>query len=161
MRMPFDPEWDAKFKGFLKKAGDDFKKAALDVKTEAERLMKEAQDPKRQEKMREGLSEASVWAKKTADQLATLVDTGVKQAEGALNEVVKQFKTSAAATAADPTPPSAPPKMDAAPAPEPKPDATPAKKTIGKSPKPKAKKPKAAAEKPVKKTIGKKKKADE
>ncbi len=30
-------QWDAKFKGFLKKAGEDFKRTAGDVKKEAER----------------------------------------------------------------------------------------------------------------------------
>jgi hypothetical protein len=122
--MPTDAEWDNKLKTFLKRTGDDFKRAATDVKKEAERLMKEVQDPERQAKVREGVQEASVWARKTAQELASLVEVGVKQAEGALTEVE--------------TPP---------PAPAPK---KPAKKTVGRgakkpsgSPKPgpKAKKP--------------------
>ena len=106
-------DWDSKFKGFLKKAGDDFKRAATDVKKEAERLMKEVKDPERQAKVREGVQEASVWAKKTAEQLASLVEVGVKQAEGALSEVSKQFKTAPAEPSSAPAP--APTPKNAAP----------------------------------------------
>lgn len=152
--MPTDAEWDLKLKTFLKRTGDDFKRAATDVKKEAERLMKEVQDPERQAKVREGVQEASVWARKTAQELASLVEVGVKQAEGALTEVAKQFKQTATrpideAPGPNPTPVNAaPPTMEPPPpAPAPK---KPAKKTVGRGakktsaapkPGPKAKKP--------------------
>ncbi|MER2565305.1 MAG: hypothetical protein ABTQ32_31560 [Myxococcaceae bacterium] len=155
-------QWDAKFKGFLKKAGEDFKRTAGDVKKEAERLMKEAQDPERQAKVREGVQEASVWARKTAEQLASLVEVGVKQAEGALSEVARQLKTTATKPVDDATPPpaptprnAAPPEMEPTPAPAPKPSAPP-KKTVGRgSGTKKASAAKAGATK--KKSLGKKK----
>lgn len=157
-------QWDAKFKGFLKKAGEDFKRTAGDVKKEAERLMKEAQDPERQAKVREGVQEASVWARKTAEQLASLVEVGVKQAEGALSEVARQLKTTATKPVDDaettpapaPTPRNAaPPEMETTPTPAPKPSA-PSKKTVGRgSGTKKATTAKAGATK--KKSLGKKK----
>ncbi len=159
------PEWDTKFRSFLKKAQDDFKRAATDVKKEAERLMKEVQDPKNQAKMKHGVQEASVWAKKTAEQLASLVEVGVKQAEGTLNEVKKQFTKpiddAPSAPPSDAVPPPAPTPKNAAPpemdeqeeaAPEP---AKSPKKTMGRGTSPKKSAP---ASKPAKKSIGKKKK---
>lgn len=152
-------EWDAKFRGFLKKAGEDFKRAAGDVKKEAEKLMKEVQDPERQAKVRAGVQEASVWARKTAEQLATLMEDGVKQAEGALAQVASKIKTTAEkpvddAPAPAPTPVNAaPPSMDEAPPPAPAPK-KPAKKTVGRgAAKKKAAGAKAAAKK---KSIGRK-----
>lgn len=156
-------DWDAKFKGFLQKAGDDFKRAAVDVKNEAERLMKEAQDPARQARVRSGVKEASLWAKKTAEQLATLVEEGVKQAEVALTDVAKQFNqpgagaaphSGATATPA-PTPKNAaPPEMAPAPPPAPK---KPARKTVGRGAAKKSSAPTRAPSK--KKALGKKKAA--
>lgn len=156
------PEWDSKFKGFLKKAQDDFKRVAVDVKSEAERLMKEVQDPKNQAKMKQGVQEASVWAKKTAEQLASLVEVGVKQAEGTLNEMKKQFTKPidepSTGAATEPPPPAptprnaAPPEMEHAEPAEPKPP----KKTMGRGATPKKAPP--ATAKPAKKSIGKKKK---
>lgn len=166
--MPTDDsgaQWDAKFKGFLKKAGEDFKRTAGDVKKEAERLMKEAQDPERQARVREGVQEASVWARKTAEQLASLVDVGVKQAEGALSEVARQLKTTATRPVdGEPTPSpaptpknAAPPEMETAPAPAPEPKA-PTKKTVGRgTATKKSSTGKAGATK--KKSLGKKKPA--
>lgn len=161
--MSDSPEWEAKFKSFLKKAQDDFKRAATDVKAEAERLMKEVQDPKTQEKMKSGVQEAGVWAKKTAEQLASLVEVGVKQAEGTLNEMKKQFTQPIAETgpkksepvaepAPAPTPKNAaPPVMDTAEPPAPKP---PPKKTVGRGTAKKSTPPRPAA---AKKSMGKKK----
>jgi hypothetical protein len=155
--MPTDAEWELKLKSFLKRTGDDFKRAATDVKKEAERLMKEVQDPERQAKVREGVQEASVWARKTAQELASLVEVGVKQAEGALSEVAKQIKTTAVkpvdeAPAPSPTPVNAaPPKMDPAPAPAPK---KPAKKTVGRGAKKSAAGTKTSTR--AKKPLGKK-----
>ncbi|MCA3012197.1 MAG: transcriptional regulator [Myxococcaceae bacterium] len=153
--MSTDAEWESKLKSFLQRTGQDFRRAATDVKKEAERLMKEVQDPERQAKVREGVQEASVWARKTAQELASLVEVGVKQAEGALTEVAKQFKTAepppgARAPAPAPTPVNpAPPTVETAAPPPPAPK-RPTKKSVGRGPKkpptarpagPKAKKP--------------------
>lgn len=156
-----DSQWDAKLKSFLRKTGDEFKRFGTDVKEEAQKLLTEVQDPKRQQKLRDGLKDVGVWAKKTAEEVATLVETGVKKAEGAIEKATDKANDflvkpvggedappapgkKAAAPAA--TPPSPPPQMDEAPAPAPK-------KTVGKgAPKKKPAAKKAAA----KKTIGKK-----
>jgi hypothetical protein len=148
-----DSQWDAKLKSFLKKTGDDFKRFGKDVQSEAQKLMTEVQDPERQQKLREGLKDVGVWAKKTAEEVATLVETGVKKAEGALNKasdkvndfVVKPVEEAAVAPPA-PTPPSPPPEMDEAPDETPK-----ARKSVGKGPAKKKPAKKAA----TRKTIGK------
>ena len=151
-----DSQWDAKLKSFLKKTGDDFKRFGTDVKEEAQKLLTEVQDPARQQKLRDGLKDVGVWAKKTAEEVATLVETGVKKAEGAIGKasdkvndfVVKPVAPPPAGKTAAPaaTPPSPPPQMDEAPPPAPK-------KTVGKG----GAKKKPAARKPAaKKTIGKK-----
>ncbi|MDP1822756.1 MAG: transcriptional regulator [Archangium sp.] len=156
-----DSQWDAKLKSFLKKTGDDFKRFGTDVKEEAQKLLTEVQDPKRQQKLRDGLKDVGVWAKKTAEEVATLVETGVKKAEGAIEKATDKANDflvkpvggetappaagkKAAAPAA--TPPSPPPQMEEAPAPAPK-------KTVGKGA---AKKKPAAKKGAAKKTIGKK-----
>lgn len=157
-----DSQWDSKLKAFLQKTGEDFKRFGKDVKSEAEKLMTEVQDPARQQKLRDGLKDVGVWARKTAEEVATLVETGVKKAEGALVKaadnvtdfVAKPVAGSDAAPPPAATPPSPPPEMDE---PEDEPPAPPkvAKKTVGKAgakKKPAAKKPAARA---TKKTIGK------
>ena len=160
-----DSQWDAKLKTFLKKTGDDFKRFGTDVKEEAQKLLTEVQDPARQQKLRDGLKDVGVWAKKTAEEVATLVETGVKKAEGAIGKasdkandfLVKPVGGEAPAPvakkAAPPaaTPPSPPPQMDEAPAP-------PSKKTVGKGA---AKKKSPAKKSTAKKTIGKKGPAQE
>jgi hypothetical protein len=155
-----DSQWDAKLKTFLKKTGDDFKRFGKDVQSEAQKLMTEVQDPARQQKLRDGLKDVGVWAKKTAEEVATLVETGVKKAEGALTKasdkvndfVVKPTEAQAAAPAPAPTPPSPPPQMDEAEPEEEEVKPKAAKKTVGKGA---AKKKPAAKKSTTKKTIGK------
>lgn len=155
-------EWDAKLKSFLKKAGEDFKRAGNDIKAEAEKLLKEVQDPERQAKVKAGMKEFGTQARKAAEQMAELMETGVKKAEGVLTKAtdrvvdftVGQKPERAGGDDAplnpDPTPPN-PPEAPAAEAKEAKP-AGPAKKSIGgKKRKPSTKK--AAAKK---KSLGKK-----
>lgn len=159
-----DSQWDSKLKAFLQKTGEDFKRFGADVKVEAQKLMTEVQDPARQQKLRDGLKDVGVWARKTAEDVATLVETGVKKAEGSLVKaadkvndfVVKPMEQAGGREAAPPpapTPPSPPPEMDEVD------DEAPAKpkvvrKTVGKAAAKKkpAKKPAAKASK---KTIGK------
>lgn len=158
-----DSPWDAKFKGFLKKTGEDFKRFGRDVKQEAERLLVEVQDPARQQQVRESLKEVGTWARKTAEEVATLVETGVKQAEGALNRASAKAGDFVQAPGAPPapeapppvaaaplaTPPSPPPQMEAAPPPRPR-------KTVGRAAGAKKKSPPAARRAPAKKSLGKK-----
>jgi hypothetical protein len=162
-------DWDSKIKGFLKKTGEDVRRASSDIKAEAQKLMKEVKDPEGQEKIKEGIKDFGGWAKKTAVEMAELAETGFKKAEGAFRQAGENWKVPAAGgDATNPeakapsdtsdddeapspqpsvTPPSAPPEMEGAPeAP---------KKTIGKK---KAAGAGGAAAKPKasKKTMGKK-----
>lgn len=152
-----DAQWDAKLKSFLKRTGEDFKRFGADVKQEAQKLLVEVQDPEKQQKLREGLKDVGTWARKTAEEMATLVETGVKKAEGALQKAGERAADLAtkpteaaqppAAAAPAATPPSPPPEMDQAPAPK-------LKKTVGKGAPKKRAPAKAGAAR--KKTIGKK-----
>lgn len=159
-------DWDQKLKGFLKKTGEDFKRAGNDIKVEAQKLMKEVKDPEGQEKIKASLKEAGGWAKKTAVELADLAEKGFKTAEGAFRQAGENWKPqtgpgnapaeAGSATAEDApapapsvTPPSAPPEMEAPAAPAAAP-----KKTIGKKKTTGSAAPKAKGQ--AKKTIGKK-----
>lgn len=148
-----DSQWDAKLKSFLKKTGDDFKRFGTEVKAEAQKLLTEVQDPQRQQKLREGLENVGVWARKTADEVANVVEDGVKFASTRVGEFIHQpVETKNEPPAPSATPPSPPPQMDDEPA-EPAPKK--ARKSVGKAT---AKKPATGAKKAAgKKTIGRKK----
>ncbi|MHB8879663.1 MAG: transcriptional regulator [Myxococcaceae bacterium] len=134
--MP-ESQWDEQLKRFLKKTGEDLKRAGADIKVEAQRLMKEVQDPARQKKVKEGLKDLGNMAKKAAEEVATVVEAGVKKAE----EAFKPKASAAPSEGAAATPPSPPPEGMPA-----------AKKSIG------GKRPRAAKPKAPKggKTIGRK-----
>ncbi len=152
-------EWDAKLKSFLKKTGEDFKRAGNDIKAEAEKLLKEVQDPERQAKVKAGMKEFGSQARKAAEQMAELMETGVKKAEGVLTKATDKVvdftsgqkperKPYEATVNPDSTPPNVP-----APDPEPAKAAEPAKKSIGGAKKRKATTKKSASKK---KSLGKK-----
>lgn len=170
-----DREWESKLKGFLKKTQSELQRAGSDIREEANKLIKEVQDPNRQAKVKAGLKDFSSWARKTAEEVATLVEDGVKKAEGAINKAtdrVTDFATKETAPNPDPTPPDvksanavdeafkeeapkkAAPKPPAPKTPAPK---TPAPKTMGG----KKKTAGGARTKVAKKTIGKSPSNDE
>jgi hypothetical protein len=149
-----DSAWDEKVRAFLKKTGDDFRRFGQEVKEEAQKLLNEVKDPARQQKLREGLKDVGHWARRAAEDVATVMETGVKKAEDALRsasatvqDLVRKEPGGAAreSPAPAPTPPSPPPDMDGPPEPKV------AKKSVG----PRAKKP-AAKKSTARKTIGKK-----
>lgn len=148
-----DSPWDLKLKAFLKKTGDDFKRFGAEVKQEAQRLVTEVQtevkDPQRQQQLRDTLADVGKWASKTADEVATVVEGGIKKAGDSVNTFMKDNVGAAprpVATEPVPTAPSPPPKAS--------PPAAPsrAKKTVGRKPTPKKSTPRGVS----KKTIGKK-----
>ncbi len=141
-------QWDKRLKSFLTKTQQDLKRAGNDMRTEAERLLKEVKDPERQAKVKAGLKDFGQWARKTAEDVAGLVETGVKKAEVAIRDVT-QAKPGEAPPPPAPTPRDAAPPMHEEPAPPPK-AAKPASKSIG----PKKGKKSPAAAKQAKKTIG-------
>lgn len=158
-------QWDEKLKTFLKKTGDDLKRAGNDIKAEAEKLMKEVKDPDRQEKVKKGLATFQLWARKTAEEVAAVVETGVKKAEGAVRGAVDAppagtapdgpvtAPSSQSEPADEPSRTNVEPMRHDTPVDTPAVSADPAPKTIGG-----AKKKKASAKKPggAKKPLGKK-----
>src|ERR1700736_5562257 len=76
-----DERWEEQFKQFLRKTGDDFRRAGEDVKTEAQRLFDAAIDPQKQQRVRDRLKELTGWARKTAEDVAGMVETAASKAE--------------------------------------------------------------------------------
>lgn len=150
--------WDDKLKAFLKKTGDDLKRAGGDIKLEAEKLMKEVKDPERQDKVKKGLESFRLWARKTAEEVAAVVETSVKKAESTVRSAVDP-PPAPASTAPSPPPPAEPSEgtaqVDTVPMRHDTPVDTPAAaaKTIGAS---KKKKPASKAKAASKKPLGKK-----
>src|SRR2546421_12068176 len=65
-----DESWEEQFKQFLRKTGDDFRRAGEDIKAEAQKLFDAAMDPDKQQRVRDRLKELSSWARKTAEDVA-------------------------------------------------------------------------------------------
>jgi hypothetical protein len=80
-----DERWEEQFKQFLRKTGDDFRRAGEDVKTEAQRLLDAAIDPQKQQRVRDRLKELTGWARKTAEDVAGMVETAASKAEQAFH----------------------------------------------------------------------------
>lgn len=117
--------WDEKVRLFLQKAGEDLKKVSHDVRTEAERLIADVKDPQTQQKVKTQLKDVGDWARKAAEEMADLVEQGVKKAEQAI--------TGAKGVSAPPSPPRAAAPAAPAPVAEPASETKPrtAKKSIG------------------------------
>src|SRR2546429_9134794 len=78
-----DESWEEQFKQFLRKTGDDFRRAGEDIKAEAQKLFDAAMDPDKQQRVRDRLKELSSWARKTAEDMAGDVGAaGRKAARG-------------------------------------------------------------------------------
>jgi hypothetical protein len=138
--------WESQFRTFLRRTGDELKRMGQDIKDEAQRLLQEVRDPDRQRKVKQNLREVGVWARRTAEEMADLVEEGAKKAEGALGKLSKRADSAEESTQPTGRPAGAKPR---------------AKKSVGKKAKgaggaAKAKKP--AAKPKAKKTVGKKKK---
>jgi DNA repair ATPase RecN len=104
-----DESWDEQFRQFLRRKGEDFRRAAGDVRAEAQKLLDSAMDPQRQQKVRDRLNELSEWARKAASDVAVKVEEVASKAEGAFQQAAE--KVSEAVTRAQR--PSATPAPDA------------------------------------------------
>lgn len=149
-----DNQWDLRLKALFTKTAQDVKRAGRDMRVEAERLLHEVQDPVRQQQLKEGLKDLSLWAKKTAEDMGTLLETSVRKAEGAVREAAEQLRKPPTAGQTPPDVSTHDTPVDT-PAVAPPPKAPP-KKSIGKR-QPGAAAPGGAAAR--KKTIGKKRKS--
>lgn len=119
-------QWERQLRGFLNRAGEEIRRAGEDIKTEAQRLLEDVKDPDKHRKVRDGLKDLGGWAKKTAEELADLVEKGVRKAEETLSKGGKRDGSSRDRSSDDddPTPVSAP-------SPEPR-SAPRSAKTVGK-----------------------------
>jgi DNA end-binding protein Ku len=79
-----DPNWEEQFRQFLRKTGDDFRRAGDEVRAEAQRLLEAAMDPEKQQRVRDRLNELTGWARKTAQGVAGAVEDAAVKAEAAL-----------------------------------------------------------------------------
>jgi len=94
-----DKPWDKQLSDFLKRAGDEFKRTGEEVRKEAQRLLGEMRDPETQAKMRESLSNFGTWAKRTAEDAATMVEGAVRKAEDAFNKASGRVRSEVAGPA--------------------------------------------------------------
>jgi hypothetical protein len=78
-----DPSWEEQFRQFLRKTGDDFRRASGEIRAEAQRLLDAAMDAEKQQRVRDRLNELSAWARKTAQGVAGAVEEAAVKAEAA------------------------------------------------------------------------------
>ena len=101
-----DESWEEQFKQFLRKTGDDFRRASDEVKAEAQMLFDAAMDPAKHQRVRDRLNELTLWAKKTAEGVAGSVqDTASKAGtvfQRATETVPEEAKARSAAPARKP-----------------------------------------------------------
>src|SRR2546430_9310945 len=79
-----DENWEEQFKRFLRRTGEDFRRASEDIKTEAQKLLDAAMDPAKQQRVRDRLNELTLWARKAAQGVAGGVEGAASQAEKGL-----------------------------------------------------------------------------
>lgn len=98
-----DESWDEQFKQFLRKTGEDFRRASGDIRTEAQRLLDAAVDPEKQQRVRDRLNELTLWARKAAQGVAGAVEEAATKAGTAFQRATEKVTESAAP---DPAPPA-------------------------------------------------------
>ena len=130
--MPENP-WEDQFKVFLKRAQDDLKRMGQDIREEAQKLVGQMQDPNTQQKVKEGLRELGGWARRTAEEVAGLVEKGADRAEHAFRNFTGARRRGGAKTAPKRAAPksAAPRKRPEGGAPKKK-TSGPTKKTMGR-----------------------------
>lgn len=80
-----DGNWEEQFRQFLRKTGEDFRRASGDIRAEAQKLLDAAMDPEKQQRVRDRLNDLSVWARKTAQDVAGAVEGAASKAETAFH----------------------------------------------------------------------------
>jgi hypothetical protein len=97
-----DESWEEQFKQFLRKTGDDFRRASDEIKAEAQRLFDAAMDPAKHQRVRDRLNELTVWAKKTAEGVAGSVQDTASKAGTAFQRATETAPEEAKARSAAP-----------------------------------------------------------
>lgn len=70
-------KWNRQILDYIKRTGEE-------IKGETQRILEEIRNPDNQQKVRDTINEFGAWAKQTADEAASLVETAVKTAESAI-----------------------------------------------------------------------------
>ena len=157
-------KWDKQLKDVLQFTREELKRTGDELKTHAQRLLVEVQDPNNQAKVKEGLATLRTWAVATGKQAQEQLESAVRRVE----EVVEGSFDKRSASAPPPAAPAPPPRAAAPSPPPPSPSSTARKpagaKSLGrKKPAAKAAAPsgskKTAAKKGATKSLGRKKPA--
>src|SRR5436853_6524621 len=88
-----DESWDEQFRQFLRKTGEDFRRASGEVGAEAQRLLDAAMDPEKQQRVRDRLNELSTWARKTAQGVAGAMEDAADKAGTAFHSATDKAGT--------------------------------------------------------------------
>jgi hypothetical protein len=94
--------WDERFRQFLRKTGEDFRRAGDEMRAEAQKLMEAAMDPQKQQQIRDRMNELGSWARDTAQgmagamqEAATKANTAWQNASERVAEATQQAATQA------------------------------------------------------------------
>lgn len=68
------PQRDRQVLDFLKRTGEE-------IRTETQKILEQIRDPENQQKIRDSLNEFGTWAKETAEEATTLVESAVQKAK--------------------------------------------------------------------------------
>ena len=72
---------------------DSLRQTGENIRTEAQKLMGELNDPANGERVKQRLSEMGDWAKKTAEDAAGVVDQAAKKVEEAINTAAAKARS--------------------------------------------------------------------
>jgi thioesterase domain-containing protein len=97
-----DENWEEQFKQFLRKTGDDFRRASDEIKAEAQKLLDAAMDPARHQRVRDRLNELTQWARKTAEGMAGSVQDTASKAGTMFQRATETVPQEAGAASAAP-----------------------------------------------------------
>jgi hypothetical protein len=78
--------WNEKVMESLRHTGES-------IRSEAQKLVGELQDPANHERVKHSLAEMGDWAKKTAEEAATMVDQAARKVEEAVRQAANKAKS--------------------------------------------------------------------
>jgi hypothetical protein len=96
-----DESWEEQFRQFLRKTGEDFRRTGEDIRAEAQKLLDAAMDPEKQQRVRERLNDLTVWARKTAHDVAGAVEDATSKAQTAFHRAKVTEPTDASSPAGE------------------------------------------------------------
>jgi hypothetical protein len=79
-------------KPWNEKVMDSLRHTGESIRNEAQKLVGELQDPANHERVKHSLSEMGEWAKRTAEEAATMVDQAARKVEVAVAQAAKRAK---------------------------------------------------------------------